>query len=408
MSTRFIARLASTVAVVAVIASCEQSAPAMSPPLPSAGNSAQTASSDTAAAIPGSTPPDVRSPGCARRVLSNMTLAKRVGQLFVAGVSSTSPTPSQLRVIRQRHLGGVILMGHSSIGVTATRTVTHRLKMQATTRSTNGVRLWVSVDQEGGNVQVLNGPGFAAMPTALAQGNLRRSALRSRAFRWGRQLRAAGVNLNLAPVMDTVPKRIGTANIPIGYYDREYGHRPRAVARHGMAVSNGMEAARVQTTAKHFPGLGRVRRNTDTDAGVTDKVTTRHDPYLQPFKAAIDSRVPVVMVSLARYTKIDKRQVAAFSPVVMRMLRRDLGFTGVIMSDSLTAAAVQSVPVGMRAVRFLHAGGTVALATSTPVTAAMATAVLNRAKTHARFHGIVNRDALKVLQVKHRNGLLPC
>jgi beta-N-acetylhexosaminidase len=337
-----------------------------------------------------------------------MTLAKRVGQLFVAGVSSTSPTRAELRVIQLRHLGGVILMGHSDLGVTATRAVTHRLKRQATVRSTSGVQLWISVDQEGGNVQVLNGPGFAAMPTALAQGNLSPRTLRVRANRWGGQLHAAGVNLNLAPVMDTVPKRLSTTNVPIGYYQREYGHRPRVVARHGMAVINGMQAAGVQTTAKHFPGLGRVRRNTDTDAGVTDTVTTRHDPYLEPFTTAIDHGVPVVMVSLARYTRIDKRHVAAFSPVVMRMLRKDLGYTGVIMSDSLNAVAVQRVPVGRRAVRFLHAGGTVALAVTTPATAEMARAVLNRARSHRHFHGVVNRDALKVLQVKGRSGLLPC
>jgi beta-N-acetylhexosaminidase len=337
-----------------------------------------------------------------------MTLAKRVGQLFVAGVGSTSPTRAELTFVRRAHLGGVILMGHSDRGVSATSTVTHRLKMQATARSTNGVKLWVSVDQEGGNVQVLSGAGFSDMPTALAQGRLSRPALRSNAYRWGQQLRAAGVNLNLAPVMDTVPKRLSTANIPIGYYDREYGHRPRRVAGHGMAMSNGMEAAGVQTTAKHFPGLGRVRRNTDTDAGVTDTVTTRHDPYLWPFRAAIDHQVPVVMVSLARYTKIDRRHVATFSPVVMRMLRSDLGFAGVIMSDSLTAVAVQSVPVGMRAVRFLQAGGTVALAVTTPASAAMARAVLARAQSHRHFHGVVNRAALKVLQVKGRNGLLPC
>lgn len=402
MRTRAVVLLASTATAVTLVASGQQSASPVAWQHRSAGYGAVIDSSAVPSAVA------VRSPTCARRVLSTMSLSKRVGQLFVAGVSSTSPTRAQLRVIRQRHLGGVILMGHSDLGVAATRAVTHRLKRQATARSTNGVKLWVSVDQEGGYVQVLNGPGFSAMPTALAQGSLSRAALRDRAYSWGGQLHAAGVNLNLAPVMDTVPRRLGTANIPIGYYYREYGHHPTRVARRGMAVSNGMQAAGVQTTAKHFPGLGRVRRNTDTDANVTDRVTTRHDAYLRPFKAAIDHGVPVVMVSLARYTQIDQRQVAAFSPTVMAMLRQDLGFTGVIMSDSLTAVAVQDVPVGVRAVRFLQAGGTVALAVTTPATAAMATAVLNRAKTHSHFHGVVNRDALRVLQVKRRNGLLPC
>ncbi len=344
---------------------------------------------------------------CPRQVFARMGLSKRVGQLFVAGVSSSSPTRAQLTAVHRQHLGGVILMGHDDIGVTATARVTHRLQRRA--KMSGGASLWVAVDQEGGNVQVLNGPGFGDMPTALEQGHLGKARLRARAHRWGTQLRAAGINLDLAPVMDTVPRRLGTANKPIGYYDREYGHRPKVVAAHGLAVSRGMQSAGVQSTAKHFPGLGRVRRNTDTSAHVSDRVTTRLDPYLRPFRAAVNHGVQVVMVSLARYTRIDRRHIAAFSAIVMRrMLRNDLGFNGVVISDSMTAASVHDVPTGARAVRFLRAGGTVVLSVTTSSTAKMAAAVRTHVRDHRHFRSIVNRDALRVLTVKNRHGLLPC
>jgi beta-N-acetylhexosaminidase len=345
---------------------------------------------------------------CAERTLSGMSLAKQVGQLLVAGVSSTSPTPEELDVIRHRHLGGVILFGHNDIGVTATRAVTRQLQAQATATTTNGVKLWISADQEGGLVQSLKGPGFSTIPTALTQGSWPRATLESRAERWGSQLSAAGVNLDLAPVADTVPQRLGTANAPIGYYDREYGHHPKVVARHVTAVIDGLRSAGVQATAKHFPGLGRVRRNTDTSAGVTDSTTTRHDPYLLPFQRAVGDHVPVVMVSFATYTRIDPGHLAAFSPVVMDMLRHDLGFSGVVISDSLTAVAVESVPAGARAVRFLRAGGTVALSVDTATTTSMAAAVLAHAKRSAHFRATVRNDALIVLKEKHRIGLLSC
>ncbi len=346
---------------------------------------------------------------CPRQVLSGMNLAKRVGQLFVAGVSSTSPSHAELRTIRRWHLGGVILMGHTADGVAATSQVSKVLQRQATRGTTNGVRLWVSVDQEGGYVQVLSGPGFSTIPTALDQGSLAHGVLRKRATRWGRQLAAAGVNLDLAPVMDTVPAGLGTANKPIGFYYREYGHTPGVVAGHGTVVSAGLAAAGVQSTAKHFPGLGRVRRNTDTDANVVDRVTTRHDRYLLPFEKAIEDRVPVVMVSLARYALIDRPHVAAFSHVVMRgMLRRDLRFRGVIISDSMTATAVHDVPVADRGLRFLRAGGTVVLSVTASSTRTMAAAVLAQARTDAHFRATVRDDALTVLRIKHRNGLLPC
>ena len=355
-----------------------------------------------------STSPANASATCAQRTLSGMSLAKQVGQLFVAGVSSTSPTPEELGVIRHRHLGGVILFGHNDIGVTATRAVTRRLQSQATPTTTDGVKLWISADQEGGLVQSLKGPGFSTIPTALTQGSWPRATLQTRSERWGSQLSAAGVNLDLAPVADTVPQRLGTANAPIGYYDREYGHRPKVVARHVTAVIDGLRAAGVQATAKHFPGLGRVRRNTDTSAGVTDSVTTRRDPYLLPFERAVADHVPVVMVSLATYTRIDPGHLAAFSPVVMDMLRHDLGFSGVVISDSMTAVAVQSVPAGARAVRFLRAGGTVALSVDTATTTAMVAAVLAHAQSNAHFRATVRSDALIVLKEKHRIGLLSC
>ena len=110
-----------------------------------------------------------------------------------------------LGVIRRQHVGSVILTGRSHASVSATRAVSRRLQAAATAAATGGVPLVVAADQEGGNVQVLQGPGFSRMPTALTQGGWGADALKASARTWGQQLAAAGVNLNLAPVMDTVP-----------------------------------------------------------------------------------------------------------------------------------------------------------------------------------------------------------
>ncbi len=345
-------------------------------------------------------------PDCAQRVLHDMSLPRRVGQLFISGVDSAAPTRAQLHAIRHHHLAGAILTGRSSAGRAATQQVTRRVRAH----STGPAAPWVAVDQEGGYVQVLQGPGFSDIPTALAQGRLARSDLKARWQRWGRQLHAAGVTLNLAPVADTVPARLGSGNPPIGYYDREYAHRPGAVAKHARAVWRGMRAAQVQATAKHFPGLGRVHQNTDTSAHVVDRVTTRRDPYLKPFAALIDDRIPVVMVSSARYAAIDRHRLAVFSSTIMRgMLRDDLGFSGVIMSDDIGAAvAVQDVQAGRRAVRFISAGGTVVLTVSAVTVPPMVRAVLARARAERRFRHLVEEAALKVLKAKHQVGLLTC
>ena len=234
-------------------------------------------------------------------------------------------------------------------------------------------------------------------------------ALRAQATQWGSELSAAGVNLDLAPVLDTVPSAAAAGrNPPIGGFEREFGYDPATVAAHGVAVMQGLAAARVATSVKHFPGLGRVAANTDTSSGVVDSVTTRHDPYLAPFAAAAKAGTPFVMMSTAVYTRIDPDNPAAFSPAVVQgMLRGDLGFHGVIVSDDLgNARQVASVPVPDRALRFLAAGGDLVLTLDNSETAAMVGAVIARAHADPRFRAQVDASALRVLLAKQHLGLL--
>ena len=104
--------------------------------------------------------------------------------------------------------------------------------------------------------------GFDVIPSALSQETLAPADLQAMAARWGAQLRAAGVNLNFAPVADVVPPGTDSQNAPIGQLQREYGHDPTTVAMHVTAFMAGMRQAGVATTVKHFPGLGRVAGNT--------------------------------------------------------------------------------------------------------------------------------------------------
>ena len=364
----------------------------------------------TAAPPPSSAPPAfslaANTTDCASNVLSGMSLAQQVGQLFMMGVTSTGPTSAQLSEISSNHLGGVVLTGDSAAGVAGTLQITNELQAQAT--STAGVALSVAVDQEGGYVQVLSGPGFSSIPTALAQGTMDPTALRQAADQWGRELLSAGITLNLAPVLDTVPASLGGGNIPIGYYQREYGYTPDVVTSHGTAFASGMADAKVQTTGKHFPGLGRVTANTDTTFGVTDTVTTRHDAYLQPFATAISQGIPAIMVSLAQYNAIDGLR-AAFSPTVMQgMLRSDLGFGGEIISDSMAAVAVSDLTPANRALDFLTAGGTIVLDTNPADIPAMVTAVVAQAQQNSSFLAQVQAAAGIVLEQKYRAGLVAC
>jgi beta-N-acetylhexosaminidase len=174
-----------------------------------------------------------------------------------------------------------------------------------------------------------------------------------------------------------------------------------------VAASQG---AGVLTILKHFPGLGRVRANTDTSTKAVDSTATADDPYLQPFVAGIKAGSAGVMISSASYPKLDDDNVAAFSkPIITGLLREKLGFTGLVMSDDLGAAdAVEQVPAGQRAVRFVAAGGDVVLSIRPQDAAPMAKAMTAEAGKSPEFEARVSDAARHVVQAKYRAGLLTC
>jgi beta-N-acetylhexosaminidase len=339
-----------------------------------------------------------------------MSRAQRVGQLFAVGLQDDRLSAAEAGQIRQFHFGSVTFIVTTTTGVKAVRAVTQAVQSLATTAATAQVRFFVAVNQEGGVIQALRGPGFSRMPSAVEQGKMPAADLQTRALKWGQELRAAGVDFNFAPVMDVVTPGTDAQNQPIGALKREYGHDPETVATHGLAFLGGMNRAGVATSAKHFPGLGRVRGNTDFAAGVVDRVTTPDDPYLEPFRRAVEAHVPFVMVALATYTQIDPTHLAVFSPVVIQqMLRGDLGFAGVIVSDDIgQAKAVAAIPPGRRAIDFLEAGGDMIVSKTVEPAAAMAPAILARMQANASFRARVHDAVLRILRAKTRFGLVPC
>ena len=356
-----------------------------------------------------STPPETSSaPTCAQTVLAGMSEAQRVGQLFLVGLKDDVVTPAVSEAIRTDHLGS-FWYTRTTVGVAALKAVSDQLQALATTESTARVAFFIAANQEGGLIQGLSGPGFATIPSALVQGSWSTTDLQSRAGTWGDQLVGAGLNVNFAPVSDIVPPGTDSQNAPIGQLRREYGHNPDIVSSHVAAFIAGMQQAGIGTVAKHFPGLGRVEGNTDFTASVVDDVTTVDDPFLDPFVSAIGSGTEFVMISLATYTRIDPANIAAFSPAIMRdLLRGTLGFDGVIMSDTLSGAAVVDLAPGVRAIRFLEAGGDMIVLNPLATAITMARAVVARTESNATFRARVDDAALRILEAKDAAGLLPC
>lgn len=358
----------------------------------------------------GSPPNPVRTApvSCAQATWDGMASRARVGQLFLLGVPATEadqPSP----VIEQWAPGGVFLTGRSTGGAAATAAGTDTIQRLGTSAS-GGVGMFVATDQEGGQVQVLAGPGFSQIPTAEVQGRWKPEALQAAATGWGRELRAAGVNVNLAPVADVLSPALGAANASIGRPHRAYGTDPQVVSDHVLAFARGMHDAGVVSTVKHFPGLGRVRGNTDSSSGVVDDQTTAIDPDLLPFSRASRTGTPWLMVSSAIYSRIDAQQQASFSAAVITTLLRDeIGYRGLIVSDDLgRAKQVAAVPSGQRAVRFLRAGGDIVLTADPATLGQMIDEVLSTASSDPEFARRITDAQQRIVEAKTHLGLLPC
>jgi beta-N-acetylhexosaminidase len=344
---------------------------------------------------------------CVRTAFAELSAAQRAGQLVMTGVPIGSPGAQRTRV-SVNHLGGVFLAGRSSHSAATIRAGLARLSGERTPSAKVG--LLVAVDQEGGKVQSLRGGGWTTIPAATVQGGWSQATLAARTRSWAGQLRHAGVSMDLAPVADTVPAGATRINPPIGAFGRQYGSDSASASAAVATVTGSIRAARVIPVVKHFPGLGRVRFNTDTSSQAVDSVTTADDPYLQPFRAGIRAGAGVVMVSSARYPILDSDHLAVFSSAVITdLLRTRIGYQGVVMTDDVgKALAVNAVQIGQRATGFITAGGDLVLTVLPEHAPAMVQAIIRKSADDVHFRDLVNRAVLRVLALKQQFGLLTC
>lgn len=379
--------------------------------------SPQTGPSRGASSAPAqrpSSPPATRSasvtpepePACAD-LLGSMSLREQIGQLFMVGVPSSGLSMATERALEDARAGSVVLLGTTTAGVDAVHRVTEQARAAA--RRPEGVELLIAADQEGGQVQRLRGEGFSDIPSAAEQAELSDARLRRRAARWGKELAEAGVDANLAPVADVVPADLENVNQPIGVLGRGYGPEVDVVADKVTAFVHGMHQAGIATTVKHFPGLGRVRSNTDYTADVIDDSTRRGDEDLGGFTAGVSAGVDMVMMSSATYRRIDRDHRAAHSTeIIDEMVRRDLGFPGVVISDDLATVAMADLSPRARILRFWRAGGDLAIVGDPTMAVAMADAVAAEARDDAGLAKEVEGRARRVLALKSRYGLADC
>ncbi len=321
-----------------------------------------------------------------RAAVDRMPLEQQVGQLVVLRFAGTTVPDYVRRVLRRDRAAGVILFKDNIASPDGLRAITGALR-----RSARRAPPIISTDQEGGVIRNVTWIGpQASQPQQAVQGTVREDARAA-----GRALVAEGVNLTLAPVAD-VPAVAGAA-----LAGREFADDHDAAAEAMREAVRGWREAGVASTAKHFPGLGGATVNTDDGPATVDRSRADLERDLVPFRAAVDAGVPVVMVGHALYPALDGRDIASQSPAVMALLRDELGFGGVVMTDSQEAAAVTARSgVEEASERAVRAGVDVVLTTGQGSYIHVYRRLLAAAKASPAFRRRVRESAARVLALR--------
>jgi len=289
----------------------------------------------------------------------NQKLRKKVGQLFMVGFDALEANNQIIRMIREQKIGGVILFRRNVQTPQQISTLCRQL--QEINAEVSDEPLLIALDQEGGMVQRIE-QGMTPMPSAMAfqaTGSADDCEQLNRVN--GDEIRQLGINMFLAPVLDVNNNRL---NPVIGV--RAFGEDPDTVIKYGMAAINGIRSAGVIATAKHFPGHGDTSTDTHYDIASVPHGRERLTAVeLAPFKAAIAGGVDALMTAHVMFPAIepDASLPATLSKAVLTdLLRGEMGFQGVVISDCLEMAAIsQGVGIAKGAVASVQAGADIVL-----------------------------------------------
>lgn len=288
------------------------------------------------------------------------TLEERVGGQLVVGVPGTRLTPSLLEHLRAVHAGGLIPFARNFEAPEQFH------EWMLVLRQEFGCSPLVMIDHEGGRIVRL-AAGVTRFPDAQTIGRTQQpEAVYRQGVVEAEELSSYGIQVNLAPCVDVL---VEGADPVIG--DRSYGSDARLVAEMATARIRGMQERGLHACAKHFPGIGAVPRDPHKQLPtVRLSWATVRDTHLAPFRAAIRAGVSCVMSSHVCYEQIAglQGQPATFSSWCIRtLLREELGFQGVVVSDDLEMGALRELcPIGEAAVRALEAGHDLLLVCSDP------------------------------------------
>lgn len=295
--------------------------------------------------------------------IDQLSLEQRVGQMFMCGFHGQQADEQINQLIRDYHVGGVIYFRRNVESVDQINRLSADL--QAIAAKAGELPLMISVDQEGGMVARIDKEGVTQVPGNMALGATGNPDYTLECAQiLGHELKSIGIDMNLAPVLDV---NNNVLNPVIGV--RSYGENAESVAAHGAAAIKGYQSRGVAATAKHFPGHGDTAVDSHLGMVTVPHERNRLDQVeLLPFRRAIEARVDAIMTAHVIFPAIEPEPIPATlsRKVLTGLLREEMGFDGIIITDCLEMHAI-SKPYGVAeaAIRAVEAGADLILVSHT-------------------------------------------
>ncbi|MFD0674185.1 beta-N-acetylhexosaminidase [Cohnella sp. GCM10027633] len=328
-----------------------------------------------------------------------LTLKEKIGQLFMCGFEGYEPTEGIEGLVKEYGLGGIIYFRRNLRDAPQVEALSAKLQSSA------GVPLFIAIDQEGGMVVRLE-EGVTVMPGAMAQGAAGNAELSREAAKLsGAELRNVGINMNFAPCLDVNNNPL---NPVIGV--RSYGEDAAHAARIGIAAIEGYRAGGISAVAKHFPGHGDTSADSHHELPVVPHGVERlNEVELYPFREAIAGGVDAIMTAHVVFPAFEPDQVPATlsRKILTGLLREQLGFGGVIVTDCLEMNAIsETIGVARGAVEAIKAGADLVLVCHRlERQKAALEAVLEAVLTGEIPEARIEESAKRNWELKHKSGL---
>ncbi|HZK33191.1 MAG TPA: beta-N-acetylhexosaminidase [Tissierellaceae bacterium] len=288
--------------------------------------------------------------------IKSMSLEEKVGQLIIAGFQGVELSDYTIDLINKYNVGGFILFSRNIDNAEQTLKLLNDLKLE---NSSKEIPLFLSIDEEGGNVSRLPNT-YTKIPEAMEFGNKDNKEISYELGQiLGRRVKSLGFNVDFAPVLDIYsnPKNKVIRN-------RAYGTTVEKVVNNGIEVMKGIRSTGVIPGVKHFPGHGDTSLDSHIELPKVGKTLEELEVLeLIPFKKAIKEQVEIIMIAHILYPKIDLNHPASMSKnIIQKYLRETMGYKGVVASDDMTMGAIiENYNLEDAVLEFIKSGGDLAL-----------------------------------------------